>query len=117
MAKKATKRRSKPAKKPPAKPPGFPPPEAADPPETAVEVITEEPEPVRIVDLTASRCPTCRSTNREPYHGTQVIKGPVRIGRTSYSRIELKRTICSDCGQRRIDRFKIPEEDSPEPGE
>ena len=88
-----------------------------------------ELEPVTIVDLTASVCPFCRSTDREPYNGTEIIKGPVSIGRTTYAKVELRRTRCTNCQRRRIDRSLVPMPDkqfpklselrdnSPEPGE
>ncbi len=113
MATKATNKKTKKKQESSArKPSGDHAATATAPLEAAAQAAaTPRPEPVTIVDLTASVCPFCRSTNREPYHNTEIIRGPVRISRVTYSRVELRRTKCTDCNRRRIDRSLVPLED------
>ena len=65
----------------------------------------ERPAEYDVVDTPPSRCVKCGSTDREPYWNRRVlnIAGSLPSG-AKYDRIILRNTVCSNCGQHRVDR-------------
>lgn len=56
------------------------------------------------VDVFASRCPKCGSTEREGYESKTVQPYATIHRGVEYSHIVRRRCRCSNCGQTRIDR-------------
>lgn len=57
------------------------------------------------VDVIPPGCLKCGSTDREPYHNIRSINSVGNRDGRPYTRITLKRTKCSKCGQCRVDRI------------
>lgn len=58
-----------------------------------------------VVDIIATRCQSCGSTERTPYHEKREIHGAGQApDGKPYSAVTLRPTRCATCGQHRIDR-------------
>ncbi len=55
------------------------------------------------VDVVVPQCPKCQSENRTPYHNVREMID-VMIRGQHYSKMQLRRTTCTDCGQNRVER-------------
>lgn len=59
-------------------------------------------------DRPAFVCPFCQSANRTEYQKVRTIQGPVAVSGIVCDQVILRRTSCSDCGRKRIDRELFP---------
>lgn len=76
--------------------------------ERVVAAVTDRPEPkAPVVAGDPTRCPSCGSTEREPYNNTREhdFAGLDDHGRP-YTHVVWRRTRCRACGQSRDDRFR-----------
>lgn len=60
--------------------------------------------PKLVVPVDAPRCPTCGSSDREPYFGVVETEFAGLHDGLEYTHVINRRTVCKNCGQTRIDR-------------
>ena len=81
---------------------------ASKKPEKPAKADQTLPKPAKpsVVEGQRTRCTTCGSTEREPYHGVieQAIAGVDPKTGQLYTHVVWRRTRCRDCGKNRVDR-------------
>lgn len=59
----------------------------------------------KVITVATSRCPTCGSTDRDPYYGVKTMAhGGITADGDLYTHVVWRRTRCCACGQIRIDK-------------
>lgn len=77
-------------------------------------VVDMDDDTVLIVDVSASCCPKCGSSEREPYHNVKTRHIEGFLNGKPFNRVSWKRTKCTVCNQQRIDRVYWTETETSE---